>query len=121
MLEISLGERHAFEPGEEIEVGVGWKLRESAKSIELRVVWNTSGKGTQDVEVAHREVFEFPSAEDRRRATLTLPREPYSFSGRLVSVMWALELVALPSGVSTRQEIVIAPGGQEVLASGHSD
>ncbi len=121
MLEISLGERLAFEPAEEVQVGVGWKLLEAATSIELRVVWNTSGKGTQDVEVVHRELFEFPSAEDSRRPTLRLPREPYSFSGRLVSVMWALELVALPSGASTRQEIVIAPGGQEVLATGHSD
>jgi hypothetical protein len=43
-----------------------------------------------------------------------LPETPYSFSGRLISLLWALELVAPPSKTVGRQELVVAPGGQEV-------
>jgi len=37
-----------------------------------------------------------------------------SFSGKLISLVWALELVVLPKGASTRQEIKIGPGAKEV-------
>jgi hypothetical protein len=106
--------RTAFEPGEEIEVELQWELDEAPQSLELRLVWNTSGKGTTDVEVARAEQIEEPSAAGRVRKTIRLPRSPYSFSGKLVAIIWALELVALPSEESTRLEIVIAPGESEV-------
>jgi hypothetical protein len=106
--------RTAFEPGEEIEVELQWELEEAPQAIELRLVWNTSGKGTTDVEVARAEQIEEPSATGRVRKTLQLPRSPYSFSGKLVAIIWALELVALPKEESTRLEITIGPGGEEV-------
>ena len=118
MLEIDLEHRDSFEPGEEIEVGVSWDMRLDPTQVQLRVVWNTSGKGTQDVEVAHQVALESPRKRERRQVRVSLPSEPYSFSGRLISVVWALELIALPSKLSTRREIIIAPGGQEVLAKG---
>jgi hypothetical protein len=43
-----------------------------------------------------------------------LPDSPYSFSGKLVSLAWAIEAVAQPGERSARAEIVIAPGGKEV-------
>lgn len=106
--------RTAFEPGEEIDVDVAWSLDEAPAALELRVVWNTAGKGTSDVRVACAERIHEPSASEQRRLTLQLPRSPYSFSGKLVSILWALEAVALPTEESTRLEIVIAPAGEEV-------
>ncbi len=37
------------------------------------------------------------------------PRSPYSFSGKLISLIWALELVALPGREAARTEITLAP------------
>ena len=107
----------AFEPGAEIEVYLEWDLDEPAEAVELRLVWNTSGKGTTDVAVVKTVRFDGPSQQESRRTTLTLPLSPYSFSGTLVSLIWALELVALPSGESARTEITIGPGGEEVVLS----
>ena len=109
------GQQTAFEPGAEIEVYLEWDLDEPADAVELRLVWNTSGKGTTDVAVAETVRFDAPSQRESRPATLTLPTSPYSFSGTFVSLIWALELVALPGGASARQEITIGPGGEEVV------
>ena len=106
--------RTEFLPGEEVEVDLAWEFDEAPEAVELRLVWNTAGKGTTDVRVVQTERFDEPSPRDRRRKTLTLPRSPYSFSGKLVSIVWALELVALPSEDSERLEIVIGPDAQEV-------
>lgn len=103
-----------FDPGAEIDVFLEWDLEEEPEAVELRLVWNTSGKGDTDLEVARTERFEWPSRSGSRRTTVTLPREPYSFSGKLISLIWALELIALPGEASTRREITIAPGGREV-------
>lgn len=106
--------RTAFEPGEEVELDLHWELEEAPETLELRLVWNTSGKGTTDIEIARTEPIEEPSASGRIRKTIRLPRSPYSFSGKLVAIIWALELVALPKEESTRLEIVIGPGNAEV-------
>lgn len=103
-----------FAPGAEVDVYLDWQLEEAPEAIELRVVWNTHGKGDLDLGVADTIRFDFPTASGSRQVTLTLPVAPYSFSGRLVSLQWGLECVALPSGTSTRREITIAPEGQEV-------
>lgn len=106
--------RTAFRPGDEIEVDLQWDFDEPPRAIELRLVWNTAGKGTTDVRVVQTERIDEPSASDRRRMTLVLPRAPYSFSGKLVAIVWALELVALPQEDSTRLELVIGPNSEEV-------
>lgn len=104
-----------FDPGAVINIDLSWDLETPPESIELRVVWNTTGKGTTDLAVVQSQSIESPAPRDSRRMTITLPSSPYSFSGKLVSLVWALELVALPSEESTRQEIIIAPAGREVV------
>ena len=109
--------RSAFEPGDEVELLLSWELDESPESVELRLCWNTAGKGTTDLAVVEKVPFEFPNAVETRRTTMALPSAPYSFSGQLISLIWAFELIAFPSESSTRQEITIAPAGQEVRLS----
>src|ERR1043166_4380135 len=53
-------------------------------------------------------------AQPPRAVGLRLPESPYSFSGKLISLVWALELVAEPSKEVIRREFVLAPGGEEV-------
>ena len=108
-------EQTSFRPGETVEGVAGWRLDGLPDSVELRLFWFTRGKGTEDVSVVNLVRFDSPGLEEGRRFTFTLPLEPYSFSGQLVSLIWALELVVEPGEQSARVEIVVSPSGREIL------
>jgi len=107
--------RTAFRPGEEVRGAVSWELPDEPRSLELRLLWYTAGIGTRDVGVVARLAFERPGASDRRDFALTLPHGPYSFSGKLISLIWALELVARDPDEVARLELTVSPTGREVL------
>lgn len=104
-----------LDPGAEIEVILNWEFETAPSSIELRVVWNTDGKGDRDLKIVQTHSVDQPSERGQQPFTITLPWGPYSFSGKLISLTWAIECVAPPSNESTRVEFVMAPGGDEVL------
>lgn len=106
--------RTNFEPGEEVMGTAGWKLDQAPQAAELRLFWFTRGKGTEDADVVETVRFDRPMSEETRSYRFRLPEAPYSFSGKLISLVWALELVAEPSKEVTRVEITVAPGGREV-------
>ncbi len=113
-LTITTGRRKAFAPGEEISGEAAWQFIEPIEVIELRLFWYTAGKGTTDVQVVEVQRFESPGAHQRRAFRFKLPEGPCSFSGKLISLSWALELVALPSGQSQRLEFALSPCGREI-------
>lgn len=106
--------RQQFFPGDLIEGAVGWKLDRPAHAIEVRLFWHTEGKGTQDVGIVDKLRFEHPQTEEARPFQFRLPPEPYTFSGKLISLIWALELVVEPSHESIHVEFVMSPAGQEL-------
>jgi len=107
--------RTAFEPGGTVEGTAAWSLDGAPGGVSLHLCWYTRGKGTEDVRVVERVRLEGAGREDRRDFRFALPRTPWSFSGTLVSVCWAVELVVEPGPESTRLEITVAPGGKEVV------
>jgi hypothetical protein len=107
--------RTAFKPGEPLTGNVTWRVEGEPSSAELRLFWYTSGKGTQDVAIVDTIAFAAPRPDDQRDFTLTLPREPYSFSGTLISLIWAIELIVEPGGHVERREFVLSATGQEVV------
>ena len=113
-IEIS-GRRAAFAPRESVSGTFRWQLTRPARWIEGRLFWFTRGKGTMDVAIVDRTRFETPDHQDKQTFRFTLPDGPYTFSGRLISVIWAIELIAEPGDRNQRVEIVVAPGGHEVL------
>jgi len=110
----------AFVPGETVEGTVSWQLEKPARTIELRLFWYTQGKGDQDVGVVTAVPFPEPALQDRRSFRVTLPLGPYSFSGQLISLIWALEVVAEPGARTGRIEIVVSPWRREVVLQPHS-
>jgi hypothetical protein len=49
-----------------------------------------------------------------------LPEGPYSFSGKLISLIWALELACSPGSETVRREITVSPTGHEIVLGEHS-
>jgi len=106
--------RAAFSPREEVAGTVSWRFGAPPAKVELRLLWYTEGRGERDLSVVQALPFEAPGAIDRRPFRIALPPGPYTFSGRLVSLRWALEAVAEPGDRSARAEITLAPEGREV-------
>jgi hypothetical protein len=116
-IEIENG-RTTFSPGDTLAGRVSWNVDADPQSAELRLFWYTSGKGTENVGVVQTMTFDRPQRGDRREFRMALPYAPYSCSGTLVSIIWALELIVEPQSWTERRELTIAPGGVEVtLAS----
>jgi hypothetical protein len=115
LLKIELSDaRTGFEPGQELPGTAAWKLDKPPRAVELRLFWHTSGMGTENAGVVETVRFDHPLPEETRSFRFRLPDAPYSFTGKLISLRWALELVAEPSKEVARREITIAPGGEEV-------
>jgi len=114
-LEIKMrDDKTGFLPGEELAGEVSWRVEPPSYSVELRLFWRTEGKGSRDVEVVESIGFVAPARQDRREFRFQAPESPYSFSGKLVSIVWALELVLSPNEEIERLDIVISPTRAEI-------
>ena len=103
-----------FKPGELIEGEASWHLDGETEAVEVRLFWYTTGKGSQDVGIARTLRTELPDTSGHRDFSIRAPDEPYSFSGKLISLSWAIELVALPDGETERLDLLIGPQPVEV-------
>jgi len=108
-------DRTAYKPGESLELAVLWALPAKPASLEVRLFWFTRGKGTEDVEVIATEPITANASAGEARVRFTLPAAPYSFSGKLISLLWAAELVAEPGARSTRFEFTLSPTSAELV------
>jgi hypothetical protein len=112
------GGRSAFSPGERVEGQASWELPEPPQSLEVRLFWSTSGRGDTDQEVIAVEPVPSPAASGWVRFSFQLPPGPYSFSGQLVSLAWAVELVAPREEMAGSAPFVMGPEGREVRIDG---
>ncbi len=115
MIRLGLREnKTAFRPGETIAGAALWEFAKAPVSAEVRLVWFTRGKGTEDGETVEVVTLDAPPAADTREFSFTAPNGPYSFSGTLIAVLWAVEFVVDPGEDCERIEIVIAPEACEI-------
>jgi hypothetical protein len=116
MIEISVNEdRCKFHPGEVIRGRFRWKITSPAKSVSLRLFWYTQGKGDKDVGIVAAENFNQPLLVDERPFQFEIPAGPYSFSGKLISLVWALEVVITPNNEHQHYLLIVSPSGEEIL------
>lgn len=112
-LRIGIHENRAeFQPGEELDGAVYWELKKAPSVVEVNLLWFTSGRGFEDSAVADSVRLENPQAGETRTFRFPLPESPYSFSGKLITLHWAVEAVA--GSESARAEFALAPGGRAV-------
>lgn len=115
-LEIALDEdSRRFHPGEEIRGTVSWELDKLPRKIEVRLFWYTRGKADQDVGVVETLPIEPQYASGRQAFRFRLPDSYYSFSGKHISLIWAIELVVFPGARAERVELVVGPNAAEIV------
>lgn len=104
----------AYIPGELITGHVAWDLTEGPERLTIRLIWQTSGKGTQDVGVVSEQPFELASLRGSRDFSFEGIDGPYSFSGKLITVAWVVEAVVEPGGHHAERSLTLSPTGFEV-------
>jgi hypothetical protein len=61
------------------------------------------------------ETFADPGREGRRSFRMRVPDAPWSFSGKLIALKWAVEAVAEPAGVAGHAPLTVSPTGREIV------
>ena len=117
MISIRLeNDQKACQPGDTIAGTVSWKnLHKPPERVEVRLIWFTRGKGDLDVGIHSIRTFAQPADSGQEAFQFVAPDEPYSFSGKLISLVWAVEAIAFPSQEADHVDLVIAPEGREIL------
>ena len=103
-----------FRPGEMVAGTARWTLDRAPQRVAVRLVYD--GAGWQRRIVAELSVRN-PPAEGAVDFDLTLPFEPYSFSGALVSVAWRVELVSVGrfrGRPIASAALMMSPSGDEI-------
>jgi hypothetical protein len=116
MITIS-SEKNEYQPGEEIRGVVKWNGFESDR-LEIRLIWFTEGKGTSDSHIFATRSVEKASPNGEAGFSFAAPHRPYSFSGKLISLTWTIEVLFYPGKNTERHDLVVAPTGAEVLLHG---
>ena len=90
---------------------VRWGSGARPPSLELRVFWMTRGRGTEEVETVVSAAVPL-TADGSAAFTIDVPGLPWSFSGQLVSVAWAIELVDDQGEGCALADFVLSPDGR---------
>ena len=115
LIEVTIQDGYtSFRPGDVVEGTVMWQLDPPPSEVEARLFWFTRGKGMRDIVIVETIPYHSPARMDRRAFRFQLPAGPYSFSGKLISLVWAIEVVAQPGDTSGRTEITVSPTGDEI-------
>ena len=91
-----------------------WQLDKAPGAMEVRLFWYTEGKGDRDMDIVDTVAISKLETQGESAFKIALPETPFSCSGKLISVVWALEFVAQPGDHSVMEKIVISPTREEV-------
>lgn len=114
-LSIELTGAPGFRCGDEIRGTVSWVFTKRPKAVFIRLFWRTSGKGSRDMGIDQEFCYEMPELTGTREFSFISPTAPYSFSGRLISILWAIEAGTTGKEEPALIEIEISPTGKEIL------
>lgn len=107
------GRKLAFRPGEACEGTVSWRLDEMPESVELRLFWYSEAKDEMDVEVVASQSFA-PEVQGEHSFRFEIPPGPLSFTGMLIQLSWALELIVEPGEHTERLAVLVSTTGREI-------
>ncbi|MGE9270478.1 MAG: hypothetical protein ACQKBU_06720 [Verrucomicrobiales bacterium] len=79
---------------------------------ELRLFWKTHGRGSEELEVCA-----IRAVEGEGTFEMSLPGDPYSVDGRLVSILWGLEWLDPEGRPLAFRELVVSPTREPIQLS----
>jgi hypothetical protein len=104
-----------YRPGETISGTASWtELGAETEGIEIRLLWYTEGKGNQDLEVVESVPGNITHPTGLAKFEFTAPTRPFSFSGKLISLIWTIEVVLFPSRDGYREQVTLSHIGSEI-------
>ncbi|MBI2425433.1 MAG: hypothetical protein HYV27_21585 [Candidatus Hydrogenedentes bacterium] len=115
MLYIRTGnDQTGFAPGDTVRGVYGWDCAQAPGRAMLTLLWRTEGRGTSDMGIVSGIEAQHPSAIYEAPFELTLPNGPYSFSGKLITLHWAIELLLDNGEDLHRLDVLVSPWETEV-------
>jgi hypothetical protein len=106
----------SFEPYGTVTGAVHWSLEKPPEALELRLFWFTRGRGTEEAQAISTLDLD-SSVNGERPFSFVLPGSPWSIDGRLVSIVWGIELVEKKQGSLALEEFVMGPDGKATVLS----
>ncbi len=114
-IKLDRGVEPAFLPGEKITGNVQWsELPEGSKTLEVRLVWHTVGRGDQDAQFVDAKEIVDPATEGQTEFEFTAPHRPNSFEGKLIAILWAVEVIVFPQRDAEQAMLRINPPNGEI-------
>jgi len=111
-----------YSPGQTLAGSVTWSgISKHSKLLSIRLIWFTQGKGDRDYATADSVDVELSEMSNETAFEFALPMRPLSFSGRLISLTWAVEAVVKPSNQSALAEFVLTDGTDPIVLEDKSD
>jgi hypothetical protein len=115
MIQIELEKHEAvFLPAETIAGTVAWSMVEGT-SLEIRLIWYTAGKGDRDFAIVDSQKVATFESSGREHFQFSAPARPLSFSGKHISLQWAVEAIVFPTQNSQRVNFTISTSGCEIV------
>jgi hypothetical protein len=112
--------RTSFQPGQTVSGGASWNV-DRLKSAEVRLFWYTTGRGTRDAQIIASQQIPNPPPAGQTTFSFQLPDEPYSFTGKLISLHWAIELVIESGDHAASAPLTLTPTGSEIILGGSAN
>lgn len=101
-----------YRPTERLRGEASWQLKKTPKKLQINLYWTTAGRGNTDLRIIESKSLK-PEKQGFNHFEFILPAGPYSFSGRLISLTWAVEFIAGNRQCLT-ETIIVAPTGEEL-------
>ncbi len=102
-------------PAMSLECTVNWQCQDEPGMLHIKLLYYTEGKGTQDIVIVNEQSWKSPGRSGTKNVRFTLPDHPYSFSGKYISLAWAIEALIEPGDEHARQTFIMSPSGQEII------
>ena len=106
-----------FEPQDEVVGRVTWSLHRSPKVVTVTAGWYTQGRGSEDEQIEIEQKWRTDENRGVQGFVLPLSKSPYSYSGKLIEIIWYVSAKTKKGGLHTRTDIVVSPNGKPVTLS----
>ena len=116
-----INEHNFFKPGSILKGNIIWNIDIIPQTITISLCYWTEGRGTEDAVSIAKEEVKITNPSGEQPFEFPIPNSPWSFSGKLISVNWAVAAEIRSKNLFTLIPITISPTAAEINLYGHPD